>query len=627
MKELRSDLLDKNLKSLGKISPEIAQEIRSSYIEAELVQTPSGQPSLKIGSTLLHSSREPVTEVMRQLDSLKKGDEDRVFLFFGSGLGYSVQYALGFDKVVCVWMEPFPGMIKLAFSLHDYSGELENDRLRIVLSPFDEASLYAGLKGVSGLPVSFIPHRGSLQWNAVAYQEPRFLAETYFHKKDVNTATLTRFEKVWTGNFLRNLPELLHLHPIRSLFELCQSKIDIIVCGAGPSLSHSLSDLKRFRESFILIAVDTALLILQKAGIDPDLVFSVDPQSLNSKYLEGYTGDSAFVFDPTTSYHSLRLPSVAKGGFFTSSPFPWIKLIELNLDGGIGSLDFGGSVSTNATSLAEKMGARSLLLLGQDLSFPGTLAHCKGAILEERLNFLERRKFRREFHNHKQMTALPAKWVESETGKSLRTNEKLLIFKKWFEERKKEIPWRNLSSEGARLESIPFIGISDWFNQNPVDLKFVQDIRNSIKRIRNSKPLLRSMDLLEDLKRISIELREFLKEVQRGEDLSRKIYTLIGDGGRERDSIQSSLREIARVDELVASKKGLTEFLGTSLQRVILSITEGYETDLTLEEKKNEQLAIAKKSVLLYEGLRSATQLNIRLLGKSIFRIQATRKY
>lgn len=81
MKELRSDLLDKNLKSLGKISPEIAQEIRSSYIEAELVQTPSGQPSLKIGSTLLHSSREPVTEVMRQLDSLKKGDEDRVFLF------------------------------------------------------------------------------------------------------------------------------------------------------------------------------------------------------------------------------------------------------------------------------------------------------------------------------------------------------------------------------------------------------------------------------------------------------------------------------------------------------------------------------------------------------------------
>lgn len=393
MKELRSDLLDRNLKSLGKISPEIAEEIRSSNIEAELVQTPSGLPSLKIGSTWLHSSREPVTEVKRQLDSLKKGDEDRVFLFFGSGLGYSVQYALEFDKVVCVWLEPFPGMIKLAFSLYDYSSELENDRLRIVLSPFNETSLYSGLKGVSGLPVSFIPHRGSLQWNAAAYQEPRFLAETYFHKKDVNTATLTRFEKVWTGNFLRNLPELLHLHPIRSLFDLCRSKIDIIVCGAGPSLSHSLPDLKSFRDGFILIAVDTALLILQKAGIEPDLVFSVDPQSLNSKYLEGYTGDTAFVFDPTTSYHSLRLSSVAKGGFFTSSPFPWIKLIESNLNEGIGSLDFGGSVSTNATSLAEKMGARSILFLGQDLSFPGTLAHCKGAVLEERLNFLEKRKF------------------------------------------------------------------------------------------------------------------------------------------------------------------------------------------------------------------------------------------
>lgn len=81
MKELRSDLLNKNLKSLGKISPEMAREIRSSNIEAELVQTPSGEPSLKIGTTLLHSSREPVMEVMRQLDPLKKGDEDRVFFF------------------------------------------------------------------------------------------------------------------------------------------------------------------------------------------------------------------------------------------------------------------------------------------------------------------------------------------------------------------------------------------------------------------------------------------------------------------------------------------------------------------------------------------------------------------
>ncbi|TGK11445.1 DUF115 domain-containing protein [Leptospira fletcheri] len=626
MKEIGSDLLDRNLNALRVLDPRIADQILFSEFMGEPIPTGSGQPSLRMDSTILHSAREPYTEAVRQLASLKKGDEDRVFLFFGAGLGYSILHALEFEKIVCVWMEPFPGILKRAFSLRDFSEALENRRLRILLPPFDETSFYDCFKGISGLPISFIPHRGSLQWKPEDYQEPRFLAETFFHKKDVNTATLTRFEKIWTGNFLRNLPEILDLHPIHSIFEICDSRIDIVVCGAGPTLSESLDSLKEHREKFVLIAVDTALTVLQKAGIDPDLVFSVDPQPLNSKYLEGYQGQASFVFDPTTTYHSLRMRISMEGGFFTSSPFPWIKLIESRLPEGIGSLDFGGSVSTNACSLAEKMGARSILLVGQDLSFPHTLAHCKGAVLEERLNFLESRKFRREKHNHKQMTALPARWVESETGETLRTNAKLLIFKKWFEERKKNIPWRNLGKNGARLEGIPFSELSDWFLQNPPEESLIKRIREKIKGIRKSIPTQIHTEILSDLNGVLNELVEFSKDVVSGENLSRKIYALISAGAKDREGIQRALREIDGIDERVASKKGLTEFLGASLQRTILSITEGYETELTLEEKKNEQLAVAKKSVLLYEGLRTATDMNIRLLKRSVLRIQNAHK-
>ncbi|EMO25759.1 hypothetical protein LEP1GSC170_4776 [Leptospira interrogans serovar Bataviae str. HAI135] len=38
--------------------------------------------------------------------------------------------------------------------------------------------------------------------------------------------------------------------------------------------------------------MDTALMVLWNFGIDPDLVFSVDPQALNTKYLEGYNGNA-----------------------------------------------------------------------------------------------------------------------------------------------------------------------------------------------------------------------------------------------------------------------------------------------------------------------------------------------
>lgn len=143
-----------------------------------------------------------------------------------------------------------------------------------------------------------------------------------FHKKDVNISTLTRFEKIWTRNFISNLPQLTSMEPIRSLFGICQGKADVLVCGAGPSLILSLNDIKTYRKNLILIAVDTALMVLWNFGIDPDLVFSVDPQVLNTKYLEGYNGNAKIVFDPTSSYHSLRLPGKFKNGFYLFSvPF------------------------------------------------------------------------------------------------------------------------------------------------------------------------------------------------------------------------------------------------------------------------------------------------------------------
>ncbi|TGK01385.1 DUF115 domain-containing protein [Leptospira langatensis] len=624
MNEVNSELLEKNLEILRSLAPEAAERIESSEQELELLETNTGLPTLKIGTVYLHSTRDPWTESVRQLAELNKGDEERAFLFFGAGLGYSIRHALEFDKIICVWMEPFPEIIRYAFSIYDFSEFIKSGRLRVFLPPYEENAFYEGFKGISGLPVSFIPHRGSLQWKTEEYQELRFLAETFFHKKDVNTATLTRFEKVWTGNFLRNLPELADLQPIRELFGICRSKVDVVVCGAGPSLYLSLPELKEYRENFLLIAVDTALLILQKMGIDPDLVFSVDPQPLNSKYLEGYTGKARFVFDPTTSYHSLRMPYMERDQFITSSPFPWIKLVEEATPEGLGSVDFGGSVSTNATSLAEKMDARSILLLGQDLSFPGTQAHCKGAILEERLNFQESRKFRREHHNYKQMTALPAKWVESVNGKKLRTNEKLLIFKKWFEERQKDRPWRNLGKDGARLEGIIATNFANWFQENPTDLSAVEEVRLKIRSPK--EPAIDRKNMLGSLLKVHKELKEFKIQVGKGEALSKKIYDLIQKGEKDKDSIRVALREISSIDDAISSKKGLTEFLGISLQRVILAITEGYDTELTLEEKKNERLSIAKKSLLLYSGLKTATEMNIRLLNKSLFRFAPNRE-
>nr|WP_029779243.1 6-hydroxymethylpterin diphosphokinase MptE-like protein [Leptospira kirschneri] len=628
----------------------------SSSLEIKTSKT--GHPVLIAEGIALHSLMDPITESKRLLEGLKKEDEERVFLFFGAGIGYVVQESLKFKNVTAVWMEVVPEVLRYALSIFDYSDFLESGRLRILLSPILEEDLYSAFRGISGFPISFIPHRGSNRWKKDSYEELRFISESFFHKKDVNISTLTRFEKIWTRNFISNLPQLTSMQPIRSLFGICKGKADILVCGAGPSLILSLNDIKTYRKNLILIAVDTALMVLWNFGIDPDLVFSVDPQVLNTKYLEGYNGNAKIVFDPTSSYHSLRLSGEFKNGFFTSSPFPLIRILSSKPEEEIGVVDFGGSVSTNAVSLAEKMKARNILLVGQDLSFPNKLAHCKGAVLEERLNHVESRKLRREYHNHKQMTALPVKKAVSIRGGEIRTNEKLLIFKKWFEEHPKKSPWFNFGKDGVVLDGIPNMDFSKYIQENECDLKFVESIRNQILFIsekerlesdflnykshfsqayvsetnsfskneddvaQNFSRFISKKKILSELNVLSDQLKGFIEKVTQGRILSERLYFQVKEENRFKDQILKNLKEMDRIDEEVSSRKGLTEILGLSIQRTVLMITEGYEGGLTLEEKKNERLGIAKKSFLLYQGLEEACKLHSKLILKTIKRMK-----
>ncbi|PJZ53711.1 motility associated factor glycosyltransferase family protein [Leptospira adleri] len=624
-------ILQKNLKVLSTISPGIEERILQSERQLEIKISKTGLPVLVADGVSLHSAMDPLTESKRLLEGLKKEDEERVFLFFGAGIGYSVQESLKLKNVTSVWMEAEASVLRYALSFFDYSKFLMSGALRILLSPILEQDLYAAFRGISGYPISFIAHRGSNQWKRESYEELRFIAEGFFHKKDVNISTLTRFERIWTRNFIANLPALSRMRPIKTLFGICEGKVDVLVCGAGPSLRLSLEELRSYRERYVIIAVDTALMVLWNAGIDPDLVFSVDPQALNSKYLEGYSGNAKIVFDPTSSYHSLRLPGEFKNGFFTSSPFPLIKILSSKPEEEIGVVDFGGSVSTNAVSLAEKMEARNILLLGQDLSFPNKLAHCKGAVLEERLNHIESRKLRREYHNHKQMTALPVKRASSLKDGTIRTNEKLLIFKKWFEEHPKKNPWFNLGKDGVVLEGIPNSGFAEYIQKNECDLAAVNLIRDRIAKIcgrdgaqTNAAGKVQTRlqkEILSELTNLSAQLKTFSEKVRRGRVLSDRLYTQIKSEDRFKDQILKSLKEMDQIDEDVSSRKGLTEILGMSIQRTVLMITEGYEGGLTLEEKKNERLGIAKKSLLLYQGLEDACNLHSKLISKTIVQL------
>lgn len=96
-----------------------------------------------------------------------------------------------------------------------------------------------------------------------------------------NRVTLIKFSRIYSKNFLRNLPQL-EKHPM--LDDVSKSvERPILVLAAGESLDALLSDdgrRKKLVNAFYIIAVDAALKPLLERGIEPDACVSMESQSV-----------------------------------------------------------------------------------------------------------------------------------------------------------------------------------------------------------------------------------------------------------------------------------------------------------------------------------------------------------
>ena len=191
------------------------------------------------------------------------------------------------------------------------------------------------------------------------------------------------------------------------------------------------------------------------------------------------------------------------------------------------------------------------------------------------------------------------------------------IFQKWFGDRAEGRNWINLSKKGARIRGVPRKTFSECFE--PTSPEAILQIQSIKKDIRNLTQKTSKLDF--DLETFLIEaeetllaLKTFTTTLKKGKELAEKIYSLIQKKGTNAKEINDLLTQINRIDEEVSSKKNLNEIIGLSVQRTILTITEGYETNLSLEEKKNPHLSVAKKSILLYTGLYEGAKLIQSLL-------------
>ncbi len=609
-------VFQKNMSILERSDPALAARIAALGDDPAIVVHESRDgnrvPELRAeGKTvLLHSRFDPVKEAGRLLADFDPQEYDLVIVF-GVAFAYHLEALLPRLRpdATLLALERRAGTLRAAMASRDLGALLADRRVRLAVDP-DEEALVSLLSSASSYRITFITHRGSFQADPAYYNNLVRLVKASLSRKEVNIATLARFEKSWSANIARNINAIV-AGPGAGAFFGRFAGVPAIVAAAGPSLSMSMDFIRANRDRAVIVAVDTSYRILRKHGVEPHFCLSVDAQLVNARYFECDTRTRAvLVADPTVHPAVLRL--FRSRAAVAGMAFPMMKWID-EIAGGRGELAYGGSVSTNAYDFARRLGASPIVLVGQDLAFTGGRAHARGSYLEEEVYLRVGRLWTMESFNRRQLTALPKILVKGIRTPSVHTNQKMMIFHGWFS-RQNDANLVNATYDGAQIAGVRSVAPEEIaIGEPPFDIAARVDECYGAWRSGDGDAASAKKHLLKKVSAMHDELQALLPVLARAETLSGELVALVRRGSRDRSRFESIMGRLAEADRAVESTRDLKDMIGFTIQRVIHTITEGYEID-EAEGVAGDDERAALRSQFMYRGLHEGARYNRKLL-------------
>ncbi|MCL6450616.1 MAG: DUF115 domain-containing protein [Acetobacteraceae bacterium] len=386
---MRGAFWDSNLRALQAASPGLAQRL-AEVPPVEVIAGQRGLPTVRArtprGSlVLLHSAVDPWTEAAGLVGRAQVENKSQVVVL-GLGLGYHVRHLLERTRSTAARLlvvERHPELAAAALGNLDLAG-LANGRVRLLVGE-DPAvvgqALEAFFNPASVGSVGILEHPASVQLDPEYYAQVREEIRKAANAALVATNTVIYYSHAWQFNYILNLPYAVFSPGINRLFDRF-SGVPAVVVGAGPSLDKNVHLLRRAQGRSVILACDTALKPLLRCGIVPDLVMSIDGTELNYRGFEGVDPRGAALVAEPMTFH--RILAEFKGPVFVASfGNPVMEWVEKHF-GPKGELRSGGSVSTAAFYLAYRLGANPIVLVGQDLSYPGGRTYAQGTFYAER---------------------------------------------------------------------------------------------------------------------------------------------------------------------------------------------------------------------------------------------------
>ncbi len=205
----------------------------------------------------------------------------------------------------------------------------------------------------------------------------------------------SHFGKIWTSNIINNTKLL----ESKKSYYFNEEKENIInktalVVAAGPSLDRSLEILseKEDRNNYFIIATDTAGQALIRHNYIPDIIVSIDGQSVSYNHFMTVNNspdkETVYAFDLSANHSAARhLCQAGNKLLFFTSGHPLSSAINEAMNFSLPYFFSGaGTVTITALDLAVQSGFKKILILGADFSYPDGKAYAAGTYLDTLYN-------------------------------------------------------------------------------------------------------------------------------------------------------------------------------------------------------------------------------------------------
>jgi hypothetical protein len=263
--------------------------------------------------------------------------------------------------------------------------------------------------------------------------------------KVVDRSTRLHSSHLFITNALVNAVFAQQINTLSDYKDFYKNK-PVLIVATGPSLNKQLATLQKYKDQFIVIAVDPAVPILKKYGIVPQYVATIDPSKRPYWKHNELDPDTTFLIEigccPDVAWSNNQ-------NYLVTSCHKDVYRLMNSLGVKLPFMMNGGSVATSAFNFASYAGANPIVMIGQDLAWTGGKDHAEGYVSQYSQEVLNQR-YERGFE------------VEGYDGNLVRTEKQLLGYKTWFEERIKTMPETlviNATEGGAKIHGavqIPF---------------------------------------------------------------------------------------------------------------------------------------------------------------------------